>query len=52
MSQDLSASVMNPFFGTKQYFQALDHSPQVPDYSDLQIIGHEINGILLYILNT
>jgi len=36
--------------GKKQTFYSWDYYPQVPDYQAFQIIGHQIKGILLYLL--
>jgi hypothetical protein len=38
------------FSGKKQTFWSWEYYPQVLDYQAFQIIGHQIKGILLYLL--
>jgi hypothetical protein len=37
------------FAGNKQNFKSWDYSPQVLDYPDVQAIGCQIKGIVLYV---
>jgi hypothetical protein len=39
---------MKHFPGKKQNFWSWVYSPQIPDYRNLWINGHWINGVLLY----
>jgi hypothetical protein len=45
---DLPVFLMKLLSGKEQNFWCLDHSSQVSDYLDFQIIGCQTKGILLY----